>query len=98
MARKVLLFKVAVGPHVVPVYSKDGLTEKENVFGYTRETTKGYEIVLDESLEGPIRADTFIHELIELSCMIRELGLSHKAIQTLGTDLSQALKCILKTI
>lgn len=88
---KKLINIIEMGPHQVPVFAVEGLVELASCYGMAKPGVKGYEILIDADLDPAQAGETYLHELVELSLMMRDFEVPHQVIQTLGIDLAQAL-------
>jgi hypothetical protein len=74
-----------IGPHVFLVSQVPDLDD----FGSCNLTTSA--IKIRSTSADSMRMDSLLHEIIEASNFIRELGMPHASIQSLATDLAQAI-------
>jgi hypothetical protein len=77
--------ELQIGPHVFAVSQVLDLDD----FGSCNLSTCA--IKIRSTPANSMRLDSLIHEVIEASNFTRELGLPHPAIQSLATDLAQAI-------
>ena len=77
--------KINMGGHTITVTVR----RLEDNHGYF--DAEKLEIHIDSTSPESIKAETFIHEIIEAACFFAEITIPHQCIQSLGLLMAQAI-------
>lgn len=91
MKRKAHLNTLIISTQRVRIYLTEGLYREDGCWGITHDTSDGYEIELESSMDEEKMAATLLHELLHVAEYEAGLDLREQQIQGLSTGLIQLL-------